>query len=462
MTRSAVRKLLRDAAEAAPSPAPALEAVPALEPGPASEDAGSPRESLFRPEVLAQKQTQWLGTVLLQPKLSHTIFARAALALMALVLAFLCFGSYTRKARLNGWVMPDMGLVRVFAPQPGVITAIRVHEGDTVRKGATLMLLSGELRTETLGASKAEIVGRLTSRRDSLAREAQVQAGLLDQQQSDLGRRLAAMREQQQHLADEIALQRQRLNLAQATAQRDRQMRARDLIPLPRFEQSEQDRLDQSAKLQALQRSQAALRSDMGIAEAAVHELPFRRQTQAGESGRNIATLEQELEEAEARRQIVVTAPQDGIVSTIQAELGGAASTSSPLLSIVPAGSTFQAQLFSPTRAIGFVRTGQHVALRYQAFPYQKFGSYQGTVADISGSALSPSELPQHLTGLTSLIAANEPAYRIVVHLARQDIDAYGASVPLKPGMQLEADVLLDRRSLIEWVFEPLYAVARK
>ena len=400
--------------------------------------------------------------MLLQPKLSHTVFARAALALLALVLAFLCFGSYTRKARLNGWVMPDMGLVRVFAPQPGVITAIRVHEGDTVRKGATLMLLSGELRTETLGASKAEIVGRLSSRRDSLAHDAQVQAGLLDQQQADLGRRLEALREQRQHLADEIALQRQRLQLAQTTAQRDRAMRGRDLIPLPRYEQSEQDRLDQSAKLQALQRNQAALRSDMGLAEAAVHELPFKRQTQAGEAGRNVATLEQELEEAEARRQIVVTAPQDGVVSAIQAEPGGAAGTSSPLLSIVPAGSKFQAQLFSPTRAIGFVRVGQHVALRYQAFPYQKFGAYQGTVVDISGSALSPSELPQHLTGLTSLVTANEPAYRIVVQLDRQDIDAYGARVPLKPGMQLEADVLLDRRSLIEWVFEPLYAVARK
>ena len=454
MTRSAARKKLRDAGEAAAPAAPAL--------APGSGTADPPRESLFRPEVMAQKQTQWLGTVLLQPKLSHRVCARVALALLALVLAFLFFGSYTRKARLNGWVMPEMGLVRVFAPQPGVITAIRVHEGDQVSKGSTLMLLSGELRTETLGASKAEIVGRLTSRRDSLAHDAQVQSGLLDQQQADLNRRLAAMRDQQQHLAGEIELQRQRLHLAQTTTQRDRAMRARDLIPLPRYEQSEQDRLDQSAKLQALQRNQAALRSDMGIAEATLHELPFRRQTLSGESGRNVAVLEQELEEAEARRQIVITAPQDGVVSAIQAETGGAATTSSPLLSIVPAGSKLEAHLFSPTRAIGFVKPGQHVALRYQAFPYQKFGAYDGIVANVSGSALSPSELPQQLSGLTSLFAANEPAYRITVQLARQSVDAYGEPVPLRPGMQLEADVMLDTRRLIEWVFEPLYAVARK
>ena len=274
--------------------------------------------------------------------------------------------------------------------------------------------------------------------------------------------RLVAMREQQQHLADEIASQTDRQRLAETTARRDRLMRARDLIPLPRLEQSEQDRLDQSSKLQGLRRTQSGLQNELALAEAALHELPFRRQTQLGEITRNVASVEQELEEAEARRQIVITAPQDGIVSAIQAEAGGAANINSPLLSIVPAGSRLEAHLFSPTRAIGFVHPGQHVRLRYQAFPYQKFGSYEGIVTDVSGSAINPSELPQQLSGLTSLYTANEPAYRITVQLERQSVDAYGGTLPLRPGMQLEADVLLDSRRLIEWIFEPLYALTRK
>src|SRR5512132_1634963 len=125
---------------------------------------------------------------------------------------------------------------------------------------------------------------------------------------------------------------------------------------------------------------------------------------------------------AEARRRIVIPAPQDGTVTAIQAEPGGRADTTVPLLSIVPTGSKLEAQLFSPSRAIGFVRPGQRVRLRYQAFPYQKFGQYEGIVAFVSRSAISPGELTQQLAGLTSLYRANEPVYCITVSLAHQPV----------------------------------------
>jgi membrane fusion protein len=131
-------------------------------------------------------------------------------------------------------------------------------------------------------------------------------------------------------------------------------------------------------------------------------------------------------------------------------------------MSIVPAGSVLQAELFSPSRSVGFLRPGQRVLLRYQAFPYQKFGFYEGTIKSVSRSAAGPSELPQQLTGLTSLVAPNEPIYRVTVELARQTATAYGEQVPLQPGMQLEADVAIESRRLIEWVLDPLYSLTGK
>ena len=55
---------------------------------------------------------------------------------------------------------------------------------------------------------------------------------------------------------------------------------------------------------------------------------------------------------------------------------------------------------------------------------------------------------------------AREPLYRIKVELATQAIAAYGIDEPLQPGMQVEADIQLDRRRLVEWVFEPLLSLA--
>jgi membrane fusion protein len=322
-----------------------------------------------------------------------------------------------------------------------------------------LLSLSAEVQSEALGATRKEIVRRLEARHGSLVASKGVQEQLFEQKAADLRRRLEALDTEQKHLASEIELQRARLGLSSEALTRERTMRTNDLISLTRLLRTERDHLEQAGRLQALERSQATLEREQAQVQGTLQELPMLRQIALAEIERNAATLEQELAQAEANRQIVISAPQDGIVTAIQAEAGGNALPNVPLMSIVPAGSDLEAQLFSPSRGIGFVRPGQRVLLRYQAFPYQKFGLYEGVVTSVSHAAVGPSELAQQLRGLTSLYGAQEPVYRITVGLAQQTATAYGEAVPLQPGMQVEADVMIERRRLIEWVLDPLYTL---
>jgi membrane fusion protein len=414
---------------------------------------------LFRLEVLAAQQSQWLGTVLLTPRLSHTAFALFAVFVAAGVLGLLFFGEYTRKARVNGWLVPEQGVVRLFTPQAGVVVQLHVQEGTQVKKGTPLLLLSTELQSEALGATRSEIVRRLKIRRDSMAAGRQHQLQIVEQQRKEISDRLAVMQVEQKHLDRELELQRARVTLAEKNATRQRQLRERNIATEQRLERSEEDKIDQASRMQTLERNRATLERQRLMLEAELRELPLKKQLQDAEIDRSVAALEQELAEAEARRQIVITAPQDGRVSAIQVEPGGGVNTTVPLLSIVPTGAKLQAQLFSPSRAIGFLHRGQRVLLRYQAFPYQKFGYYEGVVAHVSQTAVSPAELSQQMSGLTTLYAANEPMYRITVELAKQTANAYGQPVALQPGMQLEADVLIETRRLIEWVLDPLFTL---
>ena len=118
-------------------------------------------------------------------------------------------------------------------------------------------------------------------------------------------------------------------------------------------------------------------------------------------------------------------------------------------LEIVPLSASLRAELFFPTRAFGFVRPGQEVRILYDAFPYQKFGTYRGTIAKVSQSILTGNDA-------IGPVALREPAYRVTATLERPDIDAYGQKVPLQPDMLLKADVILDRRSLMTWLLDPL------
>ena len=421
-----------------------------------------PQVELFRQEAVAERQAQWLGSVLLEPRVSQRVFVWVAATLAFAVLALLLLGSYTRKERINGWLMPEQGIVRVFAPQQAVVARIDVHDGARVAKGAPLVVLSTELQSGTIGATREQIVRRITSRRDSIVTEQLLQQRLFDQQADGLRKRLDTLTTEQAHLVQEIELMADRVRLAEKAVRREKVLYDKILSTEARLQKADSDRMAQTGGLQTLERSRSALQRQRVEAQTALQDLPFQRQAKLADMERAVSALEQELAEAESRREIVLSAPHDGTISNLQIEIGGNARPDVPLLTIVPSGAVLRAELFSPGRAIGFIRTGQRVLLRYRAFPYQKFGFYEGIVASVSPTAVGPSELPRQLAGLTSLFTATEPVYRLTVDLASQSVVAYGKEVPLQPGMQLEADVQIETRRLVEWLLLPLFSLTQR
>lgn len=422
----------------------------------AAPGAGRDLQPLFRAEVMQRQQSQWMGTVLLAPRMSATVISIAAVAAAITILLMLLLGSYARKASIEGWLMPEQGLARVHAPRSGTVCSIYVREGVMVKKGEPLLSISGEVQSEAFGATVETIIQRLAVRRDSMAEAKHAQHKLYDGKQADMRQRIAALDDQLKHLEVQIALQRDRLAIGKDVLGRERDMQARDLITVTRLRRSEQEYLEQASRFEALERDNAALQSQKSQLDAALAELPVLRANAIAELDRSMAALEQELAEVEARRSTIIVAPEDGTVTAILTEPGGNATPEAPLLSLVPAGSPLQAQLYGASRAVGFVEAGQRVSLRLQPFPYQRFGTYGGVVVNVSRSPVNPAELP---VKLRSQAGPGEPLYRITVRLDQQTATAYGKPVALQAGMQLEADVVIETRSLMGWILDPLYTL---
>ena len=419
-------------------------------------------ERLFREEVIAERQTQWLGTVLLTPRLSYGLFAAFALLATVAVFALLSLGSYSRKARIAGWLVPQKGLVQVYAPQSAVITKVFVVEGAEVHAGDALLVLSTELRSAARGSTQGEIASRLQMRRSSLLQVRHQLGKLSGQRWRSLVARINSLQSEMVQMDKSIALQAERVSLAKNSEIRNREIHERGLISEQELQVVSGLRLEQESKLSDLMRTKITSQRELLSMNADLQDLPLKSQTDVSAVDRDIAAVEQDLAEVESKRELVISAPESGTVTSVQAEVGGRADPSVPLVSVVPAGSKLEAHLLAPSRSIGFLRPGQRVLLRYEAYPYQKFGHYAGTVSSISRSAVNPGELPQQLAGLTRLTGTNEPVYRITVSISRQDVIVYGKPVSLQPGMQLEADVLIERRRLVEWVLDPLFTLTGK
>jgi membrane fusion protein len=166
----------------------------------------------------------------------------------------------------------------------------------------------------------------------------------------------------------------------------------------------------------------------------------------------DLAGAEQRIAEINGRSAYVIRTPVAGRVTTLQARAGQNADPQRLQLEIIPTDSVLQAELFVPSRAIGFVKPGQSVRILYDAFPYQHFGTYRGEIVDVSQTILTGAD-----TGAPFKL--NEPAYRVVAALERADIDADGKRIALQPDMLLKADIILERRSLMSWLTRPLQSI---
>ena len=412
--------------------------------------------TLFRPEALATQQHAWLGSIRLIRPLSLSLITALAVVSAVTVVVFLALGQYTRKAAVVGVLVPERGLLRLYAPQPGTVVESYAGEGASVKKGQVLFVLSVGRSTEA-GDTQAAAQAGLSTREKSLQEAAGQRRALLSAQQDGLERQAQDLQRELAQIDAEADLQRQRLALAKQALARHQALLADNFISTAQVQAKAEEVLAVRASLQALARQRVAKQRELGMLQTQALELPLRSQAVEGEIERDLAQLAQESAEVDAKGKVVVRAPQDGVLSAVNVQPGQAATPEIALASLVPMDSPLQAQLYAPSSAVGFVRPNQAVLLRYQAYPYQKFGHYPGEVLAVSRTPLQSAEvaalaLPESVRG--------EPLYRITVALDAQHVQAYGHKQALVPGMQLDADVLLDRRRLIEWIFEPLLSVA--
>jgi len=414
---------------------------------------------LFRQEALNAQQHSWLGKVQVLPPLSLTLLTAAAVGSVALVITFLCSAEYSRKARVSGYLVPDRGVLRIQAPQAATLLSREVSEGQAVKSGELLFVLALDSANQAMEG----IAQTLESRQQSLRASAEQEEQLARTQLQTLAQKRIGLLRELAQLDTESRLHAERLGLARESLARFENLNREQFISAAQLQTRREELLALQAQAQALERQRESLRRDLQDSEAQARQLPLRQQVIQGEIARDIAELKEKGLETEGRRRLLLRAPSDGTVATVLSEPGQSLHAGASLMQLLPARTQMLAQLFAPSSAVGFVHAGQPVQLRYQAYPYQKFGQQRGRVLQVSRTPLSPAELAGlNLPVALSQGAGSEPLYRITVALERQTVAAYGQEQALAAGMQLDADVLLERRRLIEWIFEPLLSLAQR
>ncbi|OJY47465.1 HlyD family secretion protein [Sphingomonas sp. 67-41] len=395
------------------------------------------------------------GEIILTQSVSISLLVAAIVAIAAAALAWVMLGSYARTETVRGILVTERPSAKVAAPASGVVAELAVREGSVVRRGDRLAVINLDRHAASGGAVLADGIASIGARQ-SLAREQitlNARRGAADRER--LTTAMATASQQARDIEGQIQLQEDVVRSNQSMFDQIAKVVERGFVSKVEMERRRQNLIASQQSLAGLRQQLTQKRADANAARAQLAGLSADAARGESEIRASLQSLSQQRMQMEGERAYVITAPISGRVTAIQAGVGKLAPTQAPLLTIVPADTSLKAELFAPTRAIGFVRSGQETRILYDAFPYQRFGSFPGKIQAISRIVIDPREvdLPVKL---------EEPVYRVTVSLDRQAIDAYGEKIGLQPGMALEATIILERQGFLDWLLKPLHAISRR
>jgi len=413
---------------------------------------------LFRAKAVEHFGSQRHGSILLARLPSHWFLTILFVGIAILIVAFFTLFSYHRKVQVSGVLLPESGLIRVMSTQVGIVVERNAREGQVVKAGDPLFVLASERATATQGNAEKAISSLLQRRLESLVMERGQLRRQSAQRMEAASRRADDLAGDVGRIESQIVLQRRRVALAEESLKRSTDLQSQNFVSSAQVQDRQGELLDQQQRLGDLARAKSSMSRDLATVQADLRDQRIQAQRDQEGAERGISSIEQQLTENEARRQIIVRSPHDGALTAVNAELGQSVSANQALASVLPIGSPLIAEIYAPSRAAGFLKPGMDVLVRYQAYPYQKFGQHLGKIREVSNTAMRPEEMT--LPGAAQVAGAtSEPLYRVRVSLERQAVSAYGNEQPLRSGMALDASVMLERRRLYEWALEPLYTV---
>jgi membrane fusion protein len=393
------------------------------------------------------------GTQIGEPLVTHwrgvALFTLSAFALVVALLAFAATTEYSPVNRVPSYVEPRGGLVRLSAPISGHVRELVVAQGASVRRGALLAVLNSDRLRADGGSEHGALRRDLEDERATIDREMGAARQEADANQVLIDRKRQGLRAERDALQAQIEASDQLLNSLKAQSEQFATVAIQGYATKLQATQKKDEVTSQRSRLAELRAALA--RVDVEIATndgerqvmaARFNGLIENRKRSSGELGRLIVQSDSEAEQA-------IRAPADGVVSTALIASGQSVAAGQPLFTIAPADAPLIVRLLVPARAVASVKAGLGVKVVFRAYPQEKFGQFDARVESVSEMPSLPSEI-DHIYELS------EPVFVATASLPTVLRAADGRVLKIKAGMLADTLVPIERRTVLEWLFEPV------
>lgn len=398
------------------------------------------------------------------------VWTLVAMVVLAVVLAATI--RLERVVSAGGRIVARSPTLIVQPLETSIIRSINVTVGQTVRRGDLLATLDPTFSS----ADVAQLERQASSLAAEIARlEAEIAARPFvapDDAGPDATLQASVWRARQAERTAKLANFDQRIASVEATINRSRddaehyRSRLKLLSEIERMRQA-LERNQTGSRLNSLVASdtRVEVERNLGLSESTVrtasHELEAVRAerevfvqqwrsallTDLAARRVELERLNEELSKAQKRFDLVeLRAVDDAVVLEVgRFSVGSVVETAKPIFSLVPLGTTLEVEAEIAAADQGFVKIGDTVQIKFDAYRFIRHGMARGTVRTISEDSFTRNE---------SESAARAPYFRSRIALTEVALRDVPEDFRLVPGMTLMADIVVGERTILSYLLE--------
>ncbi|WP_186455993.1 HlyD family efflux transporter periplasmic adaptor subunit [Nitrospirillum pindoramense] len=409
---------------------------------------------LYRKESV-DAATLKLGSPLKSVGINSIIFTWFIALSVIIILSFLILGQFTRKETVQGIMQPRGGALKITMPRDAVVSEIYAKEGDSVEENAPILDINSD-QTINGGDQLSEVLNASAdAQKEALEKQLETRsASLKDQKDTEIVK-LKTIQSQQLRYKSDRQLQEKLIELREKSFKSAMLLSEKGYFSEVQLREREGQLIEAQQGLSRIDNQIEENNSNIKQIKLQIQKLEDDYEDMTSQLSISKAEITQKQANNQAQGSGTITSPTKGKIVYLHAKSGDSIRQGAIVAIVMPNNSELEAELWAPSKAIGFIKVNDEVRIMYDPFPYQRFGVGHGKVSAVSTAPVPPNEIPFPLD-------SKESMYKIEVRIEKQYIEAYQQQWAISPGTKITADITTGSQSFIEWILDPILAVRRR
>ncbi|OTQ27083.1 HlyD family secretion protein [Gilliamella apicola] len=417
---------------------------------------------LFRQEAINYQKAKWMGKALLIKGCSAwLVFFLSIIFIIVLILAVI-FGTYTRRINVPGEITTQPRAINLFSTQQGFIINSHVKVGDKVKKGDPIYELDVSQTTQ-LGNVTQKTIESINNQIKNIS---EIIETLKENKQITLNALKQQIDEYNKFHQDSLLLVKNAekgMSEMYESMQNYADYQKKGLINNEQFNNQRYLYYQQQNSYQFLQNQ--IIQENLSIiqlnSELVTKIADF--DNKISEYQFQLNALQRQLTEVNAKGTLIISAPSDGRIESLSVTDGQMVKTDDSLAQLIPANTdSYYLVLWAPNESVPYISVNDKINIRYEAYPYQKFGQFSGKIMSISKVPASSQEMSTYSSSPLSQNNINYQAYyKVMVSLDKQQMAKFNNKIKLTNGMKADITLFLEKRPIYQWMLSPFYDIQK-